>query len=87
MTPLTTLYDEYIDGPKLTKQKRPFEYIVPPSLLKLVGTIITFKRSLYYSNLLLLSMVALRTRPLETNKSKPNFYKSESFVLVFLNPN
>ena len=30
MIPLTILYDEYIDQPKLTEQKNPFEYIVPP---------------------------------------------------------
>ena len=30
MTPLTYLYDEYIDQPKLSEQKNPFEYIVPP---------------------------------------------------------
>ena len=30
MIPLTILYDEYIDWPKLTEQKNPFEYIVPP---------------------------------------------------------
>ena len=30
MTPLTFLYDEYIDRPKLSEQKKPFEYIVPP---------------------------------------------------------
>ena len=29
MLPLTFLYDEYIDRPKLTEQKNPFEYIVP----------------------------------------------------------
>ena len=34
MIPLTTLYDEYIDRPKLSEQKNPFEYIVPPSTLK-----------------------------------------------------
>ena len=28
MIPLATLFDEYIDRPKLTEQK-PFEYIVP----------------------------------------------------------
>ena len=33
--PLTTLYDEYIDQPKLSEQKKPVEYIVPP-----LGTII-----------------------------------------------
>ena len=37
MIPLTTLYDDYIDRPKLTEQKNPFEYIVPPPL-KWVGT-------------------------------------------------
>ena len=31
MIPLTFLYDEYIDQPKLSEQKNPFEYIVPPS--------------------------------------------------------
>ena len=30
MMPLTFLYDEYIGRPKLTEQKNPFEYIVPP---------------------------------------------------------
>ena len=30
MIPLTFLYDEYIDRRKLTEQKKPFEYIVPP---------------------------------------------------------
>ena len=29
MLPLTFLYDEYIDGPELTEQRNPFEYIVP----------------------------------------------------------
>ena len=32
MIPLTFFYDEYIDRPKLSEQKKnPFEYIVPPS--------------------------------------------------------
>ena len=30
MIPLIFLYYEYIDRPKLTEQKNPFEYIVPP---------------------------------------------------------
>ena len=30
MIPLTILHDEYIDRPKLTEQKNPFEYIVSP---------------------------------------------------------
>ena len=30
MIPPTSLYDEYIDRPKLTEQKNPFDYIVPP---------------------------------------------------------
>ena len=34
MIPLTTLYDDYIDRPKLSEQKNPVEYIVPPSPLK-----------------------------------------------------
>ena len=29
MISLIFLYDEYIDRPKLTEQKNPFEYIVP----------------------------------------------------------
>ena len=33
MIPLTFLYDEYIDRPKLTAQKTPFEHIVPPPQL------------------------------------------------------
>ena len=27
---LTFIYDEYIDRPKLSEHKKPFEYIVPP---------------------------------------------------------
>ena len=40
MIPLTFLYDEYIDRPKFTEQKKknPFEYIVP-SPTSGVGTI------------------------------------------------
>ena len=38
MIPLTTLLDDYIDQPKLTEQKNPFEYIVPPPTSG-VGTI------------------------------------------------
>ena len=34
MTPLIILYDEYIDRPKLTEQKNPLEYTVPPLPLK-----------------------------------------------------
>ena len=30
MIPLTFLYDEYIDRPKLSEQKNLFKYIVPP---------------------------------------------------------
>ena len=30
MIPVSTLYDEYIDRPKLSKQKKPFEFTVPP---------------------------------------------------------
>ena len=30
MIPASTLYDEYINRPKLTEQKNPVEYIVPP---------------------------------------------------------
>ena len=30
MIPLTFLYDEYIDLPKLFEQKKPLEYIIPP---------------------------------------------------------
>ena len=32
MTTLTFLYDDYIDRPKLSEQKNPFEYIVPHPL-------------------------------------------------------
>ena len=41
MIPVLTLYDEYIDRPKLTEQTKPFEYIVP-SPSRGVGTIIRF---------------------------------------------
>ena len=37
MIRLTTLYDDYIDRPKLSEQKNLFEYILPPPL-KWVGT-------------------------------------------------
>ena len=30
MIPLTFFYNEYIARPKLSEQKNPFEYIVPP---------------------------------------------------------
>ena len=30
MIPVTILYDECIDRPKLTEQKNPFDYTVPP---------------------------------------------------------
>ena len=30
MIPLTTLYDEYIDRSKVSEQKNPVEYVVPP---------------------------------------------------------
>ena len=30
MIPVSTLYDEYIDRPKLSEQNEPFEFIVPP---------------------------------------------------------
>ena len=31
MIPVSTLYDEYIDRPKLSEQKNPFQYVVPPT--------------------------------------------------------
>ena len=39
MIPLTFLCDEYIDRPKLSEQKKTFEFIVPPPTSG-VGTII-----------------------------------------------
>ena len=39
MIPLTFLYDAYIDRPKLSEEKNPFEYIVPPPTSR-VGAII-----------------------------------------------
>ena len=36
MIPLTLLYDDYINRPKLSEQKNQFEYIVAPPL-KWVG--------------------------------------------------
>ena len=41
MTPVSTLYHLYIDWRKLSEQKNPFEYIVPPPS-RGVGTIIHF---------------------------------------------
>ena len=47
MIPLTFLYDEYIDRPKLTEQKKAFEYTVPPPTSG-VGTIKCVVISNYY---------------------------------------
>ena len=30
--PHITIYDEYIERQKLTQQKNPFEYLIPPTL-------------------------------------------------------
>ena len=49
MIPVSTLYDEYIDRPKLTEQKNAFEYIVP-SPSRGVGTIIMFYFKVIYKN-------------------------------------
>ena len=60
MIPLITLYDEYIDRPKLTEQKNPVEYIVPaPS--RGVGTKRSFVDILtnYYWAVLLLIKTCL----------------------------
>ena len=46
LIPFTTLYDEYIDRPKLLEQKKRFEYIV--GLLKWAGTIIGLEISKAY---------------------------------------
>ena len=43
MIPLTNLYNEYIDRPKLTEQKKPAEYIVPPPTTSGFGTIKQWK--------------------------------------------
>ena len=42
MISIIFLYDEYIDRPKLSEQKNPFEYIVPPPTSG-VGTIIILR--------------------------------------------
>ena len=60
---VSTLYDEYIDRPKLTEQKKPFEYIAPsPSRgartikvnvygpfygINLYESLVTIKRTIY----------------------------------------
>ena len=49
MIPLTFLYNEYIDRPKLSEQKKPFEYIVPPRTSGLVT--IRFFQSRYCTGL------------------------------------
>ena len=51
MIPVSTLYDEYIDRRKLTEQKNPFEYIVPPPS-RGVGTIKLHPRTNYRANYL-----------------------------------
>ena len=38
MIPLTTLYNDYIDRPNLSEQKKPFVYYIVPPPLKWVGT-------------------------------------------------
>ena len=51
MLPVSTLCDEYIDRRKLTEQKKPFEYIVPPPS-RGVGTIKRLKHDgLFLDNL------------------------------------
>ena len=66
MIPLTFLCDGYIDRPKLTEQKNPLEYIVPPPTSG-VGTIITeIKRH-------------RRNIPLRIGQSKLK-YSSESLI-------
>ena len=45
MIPLTTLYDDYIDRPKLTDQENPFDYIVPPPTKVGGNNKLGFKRS------------------------------------------
>ena len=47
MIPLTFLYDEFIDRPKLSEQKKPFEYIVPPPTSG-VGTTIYCLHLIFY---------------------------------------
>ena len=70
MVPLTTLYDDYIDRPNLTEQKKPFEYIVPPPI-KWVGTTkfaISSQKLLVYVFSLLGSI-----SPLEPFNGLPNY--------------
>ena len=77
MIPLTFLYDEYIDRPKLSEQKNPFEYIVsPPSG---VGTIkfpwfrrATLKKNtcFYYPENLAVSMLEFVIFMLLTNDNE-----------------
>ena len=50
MISVSTLYDEYIDRPKLSEQKNPFEYIVPPPS-RGVGTITVLLGILISSNI------------------------------------
>ena len=49
MIPVSTLYDEYIDRPKLTEQKKnPFEYIDPPPFKRGRNKKIEFFSYLFY---------------------------------------
>ena len=54
MMPLTFLYDEYIDRPKFTEQKKknPFEYIVPSPTSGVGTKIFTHTKWLDLSHLL-----------------------------------
>ena len=53
MIPVSFLYDEYIDRPKLTEQKKknPVEYIVPPPPSRGVGTIMLETKLKLFPNL------------------------------------
>ena len=46
MIPRTTLYDDYIDQPKLSEQKKTVEYIVPPSTQSVLGTKIIYETTI-----------------------------------------
>ena len=56
MVPVSTLYDEYIDRPKLTEQKNPVEYIVPPRPSRGVGTIMEITWKIYFLIILNLNL-------------------------------
>ena len=72
MIPLSFLDDEYIDRPKLTEQKNPFEYIVPPPTSG-VGTNMKLILTVVYLSILVSTEMKSGSIELEVAKVIMNF--------------